>query len=181
MLSMGSHPNSVAPMNYVIAVLPDRPQAEAASAALSEAGLPADQIHILGKSDKIADEFDFIDPRKQGRKRATFMSFWLVPFGFIGGVAFNLSTQYQLVPAAGAFGNQIIGGLLGAIGGAMGSFFMGGGFVFGGDALPYRDYLKQGKYLLIFRGTPNLTNKATSILRQSKPENLQGFVDPNKV
>lgn len=170
-------------MNYVIAVLPDRPQAEAAAAALTQAELPANQIHTLGKGDKIADEFDFLDPQEQGRKRATFMSFWLVPFGFIAGIAFNLSTQYQLVPSLGAFGNQMIGGLLGAFGGAMGSFFIGGGTnlsLGGGEATPYRTYLQQGKYLLIVSGTPNLTNKATRILRQFKPESLQSYVDPHK-
>lgn len=170
-------------MNYVIAVLPDRTQAETAASALAQEGLPIEQIHILGKGDKIADEFNFIDPRQQGRKRATFMSFWLVPFGFIGGIAFNLSTQYQLVPSIGAFGNQMIGGLLGAIGGAMGSFFIGGGVELslgGGDAVPYRTQLKQGKYLVIVSGPPNLTNRATSLLRQFKPENLNGYIDASK-
>ena len=171
-------------MNYVIAVLPDRIQAETAYSALEQEGLPTEQLHILGKGYKSADEFGFIDPSKQGRKRALLMSFWLVPFGFIAGCAFNVSTQYQLVPSAGALGNQILGGLLGAIGGAMGSFFIGGGVSLSsgsGDALPYQNRLQQGKYLVIVSGTPNITNKATSILRQFKPENLQGYVDPTKV
>jgi hypothetical protein len=171
-------------MNYVIAVFPDRIQAEAAYSALEKAGLPTEQVSIVGKGYKSADEFEFIDPSQQARKQARLMSFWLVPFGFIAGVAFNLSTQYQLVPAVGAFGNQIIGGLLGAIGGAMGSFFVGGGvnLSFGGsDAVPYPKRLKQGKYLVVASGAPNFTNKATSILRQAKPENLQGFVDPSNV
>lgn len=170
-------------MNYVIAVLSNRTQAEAAAAALTQEGLPIEQVRVLGKGDKIADEFSFIDPRKQGRKRAIFMSFWLVPFGFIAGIAFNLSTQYQLVPSVGAFGNQMIGGLLGAIGGAMGSLFVGGGVdlsLGSGDAVPYRARLNEGKYLVIVNGTPNLTNKANSILRQFKPENLNGYIDSSK-
>jgi hypothetical protein len=171
-------------MNYVIAVLADRIQAESAYSALEQEALPMEQVSLVGKGYQSADEFDFIDPSKQSRKQAKLMSFWLVPFGFVGGVAFNLSTQYQLVPAVGTLGNQLIGGLLGAIGGAMGSFFVGGGFGLGGgknNQLPYRNRLKEGKYILVVKGTPNITNKANRILRGCNPESLQSYVDPADV
>lgn len=170
-------------MNYLIAVLPDRMTAEAAYTELETEGFPADSVSILGKGYQTADEYGFIDPSKPARKQMRLMSFWLVPFGFAAGVAFNLSTQYQLIPAVGAVGNQLIGGLLGAIGGAMGSFFVGGGVglsVGGGDALPYRNRLKQGKYLVVVKGAPNLTNKATRLLKSFNPELLQGYVDPTE-
>lgn len=168
-------------MNYVIAVLSDRIQAEAAYSSLEKAGLPLEQVSILGKGYKSADEFGFIDPSKEAKKQARLMSFWLVPFGFFAGVAFNLSTQYQLIPEAGVLGNQLIGGALGAFGGAMGSLFVGGGVGLtqgSGDALPYRNRLKEGKYIVVVQGTPNLTNKASSVLRDCKPESLQTYVDP---
>ncbi|GAB4229349.1 MAG: hypothetical protein Kow00121_58310 [Elainellaceae cyanobacterium] len=171
-------------MNYVIAVLSNQTQAEAAYSALKQEDLPMEQVHILGKGYKNADEFSFIDSGKQARKQATFMSFWLVPFGFIAGWAFNLSTQYQLIPAVGEFGNQIIGGALGAIAGAMGSLFASGGIglnLGNNDSLPYRNRLKEGKYLLVVSGAPNITNKASRILRTLAPESLQSFVDPTKV
>ena len=168
-------------MNYVIAVLPDRIQAEEAYTALEKEGFSSREVSILGKGYKTADEFGFIDPTTTARKQARLMSFWLIPFGFIAGVAFNLSTQYQLIPEAGVLGNRIIGGLLGAIAGGMGSFFVGGGvgLSFGsGDALPYRNRLKEGKYLVVVQGAPNLTNKATRILKAFDPESIQGYVDP---
>lgn len=168
-------------MNYVIAVLADRIQAEIAYSALEKAGLPTAQISILGKGYKTADEFGFIDPSQPARKQALSMGIWLVPFGFIAGIAFNLATQYQLLPQAGPLGNLLIGGLLGAGAGAMGSFFVGGGVglsLGGGDALPYRNRLKQGKYLVVAQGAPNFTNQATRILRDCEPESLQGYVDP---
>jgi hypothetical protein len=171
-------------MNYVIAVLADRIQAEAAYSALEKEDLPINQINILGKGYKSAEDVNLIDPGKQARKQATVMAFWLVPFGFLAGVAFNLSTQYQLVPSAGVFGNQIIGGLLGAIAGGMGSLFVGGGLGLttgSSDALPYSKLFKQGKYLVVVNGTPNITNKATRILREFKPETLQSYVDTSKV
>ena len=168
-------------MNYVIAILKDRIQAEEAYSMLEREGLPMEQISILGKGYKTADEFGFIDPSQQGKKQAKLMSFWLVPFGFVAGYAFNLSTQYMLIPSIGALGNHLLGGVFGAIAAAMGSFFVGGGVglaLGSGDALPYRNRLKAGKYLVVVKGAPNLTNKATRILKQANPENLQGYVDP---
>jgi hypothetical protein len=170
-------------MNYLIAVLPDRIQAEAAYSALEKEGLPMQQVSILGKGYKTPDEFGFIDPKEPGRRQALRMGTWLVPFGFVGGVAFNLATQYQLVPEIGSVGNLILGGLLGAIAAAMGSFFVGGGVSLSsgsGDALPYRNRLSAGKYIVVAQGTPNITNQASRILKQFDPESLQGYVDPTQ-
>ncbi|MBF2078980.1 MAG: hypothetical protein IGR76_10795 [Synechococcales cyanobacterium T60_A2020_003] len=167
-------------MNYVIAVLPDRIQAESAYTALEAEGLPMKQVAILGKGYQTADEFGFLEPGKQARRQARLMSFWLVPFGFIGGVAFNMSTQYDLFDWAGRLGNEVIGGIFGAIAGAMGSFFVGGGVGLSsgsGDALPYRNRLSRGKYLVVVSGAPNITNQATKILKGFNPENIQGYVD----
>lgn len=170
-------------MNYVIAVLADRIQAEAAFSALEKEGLPMNQVSILGRGYKSADEFGFLDPNQQARKQALSMATWLVPFGFVAGFAFNSLTQIDLFPWAGAFGNHVIGGFFGAIAGAMGSFFVGGGvgLVFGsGDALPYRNRLNEGKYIVVVSGAPNITSQATRILRQFNPENIQGYVDPTQ-
>ncbi|PPS40413.1 hypothetical protein [Chroococcidiopsis sp. TS-821] len=168
-------------MNYLVAVLPDRIQAEAAYLALEKEGIPTDKVSILGKGYKSADEFGLIDPKEQAKKQSRIMMLWLVPFGFVAGVAFNLLTGLNTFPWAGEIGNQLIGGLLGAAAGYMGSFFVGGaaGVAFGsGDALPYRNRLEAGKYLIVVRGSESLTRQATRVLRQFEPENLQGYVDP---
>ncbi|MBW4654826.1 MAG: hypothetical protein KME20_17565 [Kaiparowitsia implicata GSE-PSE-MK54-09C] len=168
-------------MNYLIAVLPDRIQAEAAYTALEAEGLPMDKVSLLGKGYKSADEYGFIDPNKPAKRMATQMSFWLVPFGFAAGYGFNVSTQIMLVPAIGAVGNHMLGGLFGAIAAAMGSFFVGGGAglsLGSGDALPYRNRLKAGKYIIVVEGAANLTNQATKILKQFNPENIQGYIAP---
>jgi hypothetical protein len=165
-------------MNYSIAVFPDRIQAEAAYTALEKAGIPTDQLFILGKGYKTADEFGFIDPSQQARKGALRMASWLIPFGFFGGYVFNLITGLDTFDWAGDPGNHILGGVAGAIGGAMGSVFVGGGVGLSsgsGDALPYRNRLNAGKYLVIVKGTEALKGKATGILRQFEPENLQGY------
>jgi len=170
-------------MNYLIAVFPDRLQAEAAYSALEQEELPMEKVSIVGKGYKTADEFGFINPNQQARKQARFMAYWLVPFGFVAGYAFNLLTNFDLFPWAGSLGNHLIGGIFGAIGGGMGSVFVGGGsgIAFGsGDALPYRNRLNEGKYLVVVGGAPNLTNQATRIMKQYDPLTIQNYVDPTQ-
>jgi hypothetical protein len=165
-------------MNYLIAVLPDRIKAEEAYTALEKANIPKEQITIVGKGYQSADEFGLIDPQQQAKKRAILMAYWLVPFGFVAGYLFNLITGLDTLDWAGEPGNHIVGGILGAIGGAMGSVLIGGGVgltTASGDALPYRNRLDAGKYLVVVQGSQSLKDRATKILRQFEPENLQGY------
>lgn len=165
-------------MNYLIAVLPDRIKAEEAYTALEKAGMSQSQIAILGRGYQTADEFGLIDPAQQAKKQAIFMAYWLIPFGFVGGYLFNFITGLDTLDWAGEPGNHIVGGVLGAIGGAMGSFFVGGGIGLttgSGDALPYRNSLDAGKYLVVAKGSEGLLETATPILRRFAPENLQGY------
>lgn len=166
-------------MNYLIAVLPDRLQAEEAYTALEKEGIPLNKMAIAGKGYKTADELGFMDPMSQAKKRATFMAYWLIPFGFIGGYVFNLITGLDNLDWAGEPGNHIVGGVLGAIGGAMGSVFVGGGVGWamdtGSDNVPYRDYLDANKYLVLVEDFGNLTDVAIPILRRLSPENIENY------
>jgi hypothetical protein len=167
-------------MNYLIAVLSDRIKAEAAYSALEEAKFSMDTVDILGKGYKSADEYGLIDPANQAWKQVRLMMLWLVPFGFIAGFAFNAITGLDTFVSS-RLGNQIIGGVLGAGSGALGAFFVGGGAgaAFGsGDALSYRNRLNAGKYLLVVRGTDAEIRTATPIVRQYRPENIQGYKAP---
>ena len=171
-------------MNYLIAVLKNRIEAEEAYTTLEKEGLPMDKVTILGKGYKNADEFGLINPNLEATKQVRRMAYWLMPFGFMAGFAFNLQTGIEIVGWAGSLGNHIIGGLFGAIAGAMGSFFAGGGsaLIFSsGDALPYRNRLNEGKYLIVVQGTDSLTRQATQILRQFDPETIQGYVESGSV
>jgi hypothetical protein len=165
-------------MNYLIAVLSDRIKAEAAYTALEKAGFSTAKLSILGKGYKTADEFGFIDPNQKAKKRAIQMAYWLIPFGFAGGYVFNLITGLDTFDWAGEPGNHILGGIAGAIGGAMGSIFVGGGVGLStesGDALPYRNRLNAGNYLVIVKDSQQIDKKATDILREFDPENIQGY------
>jgi hypothetical protein len=171
-------------MNYLIAVLKDRIEAEEAYSALEKEGLPMDKVTILGRGYKSADEFGLIDPYLEAQKQVKTLAFWTIPLGFMAGFAFNFQTGLEIVSWANSLGNHIIGGLFGAIAGAMGSFFVGGGagLVFGGgDALPYRNRLNEGKYLIVVKGSDILTRQATRILRPFEPENIQGYEEPGSV
>ncbi|TAF12214.1 MAG: hypothetical protein EAZ77_00515 [Nostocales cyanobacterium] len=166
-------------MNYLVAVLSDRIQAEAAYLGLEKEGINSS---ILGRGYKTADEFGLIDPKEEAKKQARLMAFWLVPFGFFAGATFSLITGLDTFAWAGEIGNHVIGGLLGAGSGAMGSVFVGGGVGLvsgGGDALPYRNRLDAGKYIIVVQGSETLTRQATRILRQFDPENIQGYAETN--
>ncbi|WP_026734228.1 hypothetical protein [Fischerella sp. PCC 9605] len=162
-------------MNYLVAVLADRIQAESAYLALEQESIKGT---ILGKGYKTADEFGLIDPKEVAIKQARFMAFWLIPFGFFAGATFSLITGLNTFAWAGEVGNHVVGGLLGAASGALGSVFVGGGvgLISGsGDALPYRNRLSEGKYLIVVQGSESVTREATRILRQFEPENIQGY------
>ncbi len=166
--------------NYLVAVLADRIQAESAYTMLEQQGLPLAKVTILGRGYKTADEFGPIDPNEAAQKQAKLMASWLIPFGFLGGVGFSILTNLQTFAWAGEIGNHIIGGLLGSIGGAMGSIFIGGGggIAFGsGNALPYSNLISAGKYLIVVEGSQLLLQRATTILRKFDPENIQSYID----
>lgn len=168
-------------MNYLVAVLNDRIKAEEAYSALEKAKFSMTGVDILGKGYKSADDYGLIDPANQAWKQVQLMMLWLVPFGFIAGFSFNAITGLDTFAFAGRFGNQIIGGLLGAASGALGAFFVGGGAgaAFGsGDALSYRNRLNAGKYLIVVRGTDSEIRLATPIIRRFRPENIQGYKAP---
>lgn len=169
-------------MNYLVAVLSDRIQAEAANVALEKEGINST---ILGRGYKSADEFGLIDPKEQAKKQALLMASWLIPFGFFAGFTFSLITNLDTFAWAGEIGNHVIGGILGAASGAMGAVFVGGGVglvVGSGDALPYRNRLDAGKYLIVVlvESSETVSRQATRILRQFEPENIQGYADTTR-
>lgn len=168
-------------MSYLVAVVGDRIKAEEVYTALEKANITMDKVSILGKGFKSADEYGLIDPKEEAWKQIKRLALWTVPFGFVGGVSFNAITGLNTFPWAGVLGNQIIGGILGAGAGAMGGFFIGGGVgigVGGGDAVPYRNRLNAGKYLVVVSGSDALIAQASRIIRPMRPETLQGYADP---
>ncbi|MBE9079014.1 hypothetical protein IQ241_17210 [Romeria aff. gracilis LEGE 07310] len=167
-------------MEYLVAVLSDRQQAEAAYSALAEQNLPMEQVSLLGEGHESADEFGLIEPNLQAKKQSSRLAYWLIPFGFAAGYAFNVLTHIALVGNGGIF-DHLFGGILGAASAALGAVLVGGavGWTTGsGDALAYRNRLNAGKYLIVAKGTDALVRQATRTLRQFEPENIQGYTEP---
>ncbi len=163
-------------MTYLVAALTDRIQAEAAYVALERAKFKMDDVSIVGRGYKSADEIGLIDPLEPARRQMTLMAFWLVPFGFASGFAFSLLSGLDTFQWAGTWGNHILGGVLGAGAGAMGSFLVGGGVglvLGGGEALQYRNQLDAGGYLVVVQGSERILQEASEILRTFSPRSLQ--------
>ena len=166
--------------NYLVAVLTSRIQAEAAYLALQQADLPIEQLDILGRGYKTADEFGLINPNDEATKQVDQLANWVILFGFVAGYLFNLLTGIEIISWLGNVGNHILGGFFGAAAGAFGAFVTGtlsGWTVGSGDEIAYRNRLNAGKYLIIAKGTDAFVQEATHLLRQYKPENLQGYVE----
>jgi hypothetical protein len=170
-------------MNYLVAVLSEQTQVEAAQSALENANLPKEKISILGRGYESADEFGLINPDRQASHRVKRLLYWLIPFGFVAGYAFNILTGIQIFSLNDPIANHFVGGIFGAVAGALGALVTGGaiGWTVGsGDALTYRNRLNAGKYLIIVKGTDELLLQATQILRQFDPENIQGYMEAAK-
>jgi hypothetical protein len=168
-------------MSYLVAVLSDRLQAEGAYTALEKQGLEPNQMTLMGRGYKSLAEFDLFDPNQQALGRSKLMSFWLIPFGFVGGIAFGLATDLHTFAWAGPIGDKIVGGLLGAIGGAMGSIFVGGSadtLLGRQESQTYGQRLAKGQYLLVVRSTALKLQQATKTLRGFSPETIQSYNDP---
>ena len=70
-----------------------------------------------------------LNPTLARKERQKTLSAWLIPFGFIAGLSFSQMTDLKTFADMG-FPNQLeklLGGLVGMISGALGSFFSAGG------------------------------------------------------
>ncbi|MBE9048785.1 hypothetical protein IQ255_31175 [Pleurocapsales cyanobacterium LEGE 10410] len=135
-------------MNYLVAVLENKQQVEEAYSVLQQDGIASDKVTILGQGYQSADDFGFINPNQQAKKRARKLACMLIPFGFVAGYVFNVLTGIHLFSFTNSLIEHIIGGVLGAASGLLGAIVVGGGVGLttgSGDALTYRNRLNAGK------------------------------------
>lgn len=168
-------------MHYLVAVLPNQIQAEAAYSALVKSGLSAPQVAILGEGYKNPDSLGLIKPDTQVGQRGVRLSLWLMLLGFIAGCGFGFLLDVTLFPELGRIGNYLITGLLGAVAGAIASVLLGGGIsaaVSRVDAMSYRDVLNAGKYLVVVQVAENVESQVRRVLDQFETENVQGYPAP---
>lgn len=162
-------------MRYLVATFCDRNNAEEAYARLESSNFAMDDIAILGKGYKTTDEFGLQSPKEAAWTQVKRMAIWLVPFGFGGGFVFDTITGLNTFEWTGRLGNQLLGGLLGAGSGLMGSFFIGGGpaLLFNNNETPYRDRIAAGEYLVVVNGGESIITQAARVIQALEPETIE--------
>lgn len=164
--------------NFLVAVLSDRIQAEEALLALGRENIPSETRAILGRGFQSIDEFGLVDPIEQTWKRLQFTAVWLVPFGLVAGMGFNLITGLNTFPWAGDVGNVAIGGVLGMVGAAMGSVLASDAIfaVLGGKkSRSYRQRIESGEFLVVVKGGETLVRRATKVLLKYETLSLESY------
>ncbi len=167
--------------NYLVVTFSDLIQAEAAYTNLEAKNFPLAQVKIVGTGYKSLAESNLFDPSQAARQQMLQMMFWLVPFGFFAGFTFNQVTEIAILERLNPLGNSVLGGLFGAVAGAMGSITVGGGaqlLLAGKERTTYQQRLRAGKYLLVIMGSETLVREANQILRSLPSEIWQMYEAP---
>lgn len=164
--------------NYLVAAIADRDKAEEAIVSLRREEIPDRATTILGSGFKSLEEYKLPDPVQNTWNRLRWTATWLTPFGFLGGMGFNLVTGLNTFPWAGDVGNVLIGGALGAIGGAMGSVLASDGLMVvltGKRSMTHRQRLESGQYLVVVKGGEAMIRRATKALLKYETLSLESY------
>lgn len=89
---------------------------------LAELSTPLSRLQAVGPGETMFDQVEELNPQLRQKRLQQAMAFWLLPFGFFAGVTFTVMTNLDTFAFAGAWGNRLIGGLLGLVAGLLGSF-----------------------------------------------------------
>lgn len=89
---------------------------------LAELSTPLSRLQAVGPGETMFDQVEELNPQLRQKRLQQAMACWLLPFGFFAGVTFTVMTNLDTFAFAGAWGNRLIGGLLGLAAGLLGSF-----------------------------------------------------------
>ena len=89
---------------------------------LAQLSVPLARLQGVGPEETPFDQVEVLNPQLRQQRLQRTMVFWLAPFGFFAGVTFTVMTNLDTFAFAGAWGNRLIGGLLGLVAGLLGSF-----------------------------------------------------------
>lgn len=158
--------------NSVIAIFHQHTQAEEAVKELQEDGFDMKRLSIVGKdyhtNENVVGYYNAGDRMKYWGKQG---AFWGGLWGMLFGSAFFFIPGIGPLVVAGPLVSWIVGALEGAaiVGGlsalGAGLYSMG---IPKDSILKYETAIKSGKYVLIFHGTPQETEKAKQILDGTK-------------
>jgi len=106
----------------VVVVLDDRKRLEQLREQLAAQQPAPTQLVAIGTGETAMLAVDRLNPATARRQRQRTMARWLMPFGFLAGLTFTQITDLHTFDLFGAWGEPVIGGLLGMGSGLMGSF-----------------------------------------------------------
>lgn len=162
----------------LVATLGDRLTAEAVYTHLERDGFPMAKVKLLGRGYHQWSDVGIEDPFATAWHQMRRMLLWLVPFGFFAGFTFNQATQIDILPTLNRLDNSVIGGVLGAMAGALGSLTVGGGLkvvTAGPSGTPFQVRLQRGKYLVLIQGSESEIRRAERLLKGQPLESLQAY------
>ena len=116
-----------------------------------------------------------LNPKLDRKIRQSKMKNWLMPFGFLAGLAFSNMTNLTTFSFIGlnSLGESIFGGILGMISGYLGSFFASASINLNRDKelRPLLNANKEGKWLMLLENQDGY-ELPWNLLRDSEPIDL---------
>ncbi len=154
----------------VVVVLEDRERLERLRQRLSSELPGLTGMVVVGPGDTALAEVQRLDPGAGRRRRQRAMARWLMPFGFMAGLTFTQITDLHTFDAVGAWGEPLIGGLLGMGSGLMGSFAAAASVTSEDDdrLRSLRNRLDEGNWLLLIEAEGQ-ADLPWAALQQARP------------
>ena len=139
-----------------------------------ETALLNEKANILFKSQNFED-IRILNPKLDRKIRQKEMSRWLMPFGFIAGIAFSNMTNLSTFSFLGFnnLGESLIGGFLGMVSGYLGSIVSAASININRnkELRSILNFNKEGKWLVLLENQIG-TELPWALIKQSNPKDI---------
>jgi hypothetical protein len=166
-------------VQYLVASFNNRQQAENAYTQLKRESFELEEVLLVSQEDTL-NQHQIYDPTQALWQQTRRMMFWVIPFGFLAGIAFHLSTQLTILEGASPLLENGLAGLFGAIAGALGSFNFSGGtqLIFDNSKRSFKKRLKTGEHFLVARGSDLFIRQVNRALQYLSKEKIELYEAP---
>jgi hypothetical protein len=155
----------------VVVVLNDHDRLRQLREKLAAATPAMTTLVAIGAGESPLATVERLDPAAARRHRQRGMARWLLPFGFLAGLTFTQITDLHTFDAVGAWGEPLIGALLGMGSGYLGSFAAAASVASEEDdrIRSLRNRLDEGSWLLLVEA-PAGAEIPWPLLQQARPQ-----------
>jgi len=155
----------------VVVVLDSRKRLRELRDQLAALQPPLAKLVAVGSGETALDTMEELNPAFARQRRQKGMALWLIPFGFLAGLTFTQITDLHTFSALGAWGEPLIGGLLGMGSGWLGSFVAAASVSSEVDdrIRALRNRLEEGSWLLLVEPAAGVDVPWT-LLQQARPK-----------